>query len=239
MGIWTEGCATFVTEGTLPTCPVPSSVLVTRRSVNGGEVTTSLYRITVCVVLVQDLLSGHDLVDGPNLGTGRGVSPRTLELLRDTLERLVLFRNFDDPRSVPHDGNFASRAEICLARFFRLPTRDATLAAERFMRLATILPRISVRVLVHGQLASRSGTVTDDRGSVVECSRHRDTPLRGLTIPIGGITIGVSVIVTVGFGSVCAGPRAVGMSGFSVVILRSHFAMLAVYSRFASVRASP
>jgi hypothetical protein len=76
------------------------------------------------------------------------VSPRTLELLRDyspnceqarrsiertrltTLERLVLFRDFDDPRSVPHDGNFASRAKICLARFVRLPTRDATLAAE-------------------------------------------------------------------------------------------------------------
>lgn len=43
-----------------------------------------------------------------------------------TLERLVLFRNFDDRRSVLHDRNFAGRAEIGVTRFVGLPTRNAT-----------------------------------------------------------------------------------------------------------------
>lgn len=178
-----------------------------------------------------------------------------------TLERLVLLRDFDDPRSVLHDRNFAGRAEVCLARFIRLPTRDATLATQptttfksgstlanqedsehaQFVGLATILARSSVRVFVHGQLTSRSETGTNGLRIVVdliviERSRHRVTPLGHTSIPSGvigvGIDIGigigssVSVLIAVGLGSICAGPRAVGMGGLSVVILRLHFAML-------------
>jgi len=167
LGIRAEGSATFVAEGTLPACSVPSSVLVTRWSVNSGEVATGLYGIAICIVLVQDLLGRHDLVDGANLGTGRRVPPRTLELLRDTLERFVLFRDFDDPRSVLHDRNLAGRAEVRLARFIRLPTRDATIATQQFVRLATILPRSPVRVFVHGRLTSRNGTGTNGLSVVV------------------------------------------------------------------------
>ena len=45
LGIGTEGRATFVSEGTSPTRPVPPPVLVTRWSVHRREVATSLHGI--------------------------------------------------------------------------------------------------------------------------------------------------------------------------------------------------
>lgn len=42
------------------------------------------------------------------------------------LERLVIFRDFDDRRSALHDRDFAGSAEIGVARLVRLLTRDAT-----------------------------------------------------------------------------------------------------------------
>lgn len=90
LGVGTEVSATFVSKGTLPACPVPSSVLVAWRAVEGGEVTTSFHGITeiwyvlisvphfgeggeggdepVRVVLVQYLLGQYDLVDGADFG---------------------------------------------------------------------------------------------------------------------------------------------------------------------------
>jgi len=45
LGVGTKCRATAVSEGTLPARPVPSTVLVTWRSVHTGEVATSLHRI--------------------------------------------------------------------------------------------------------------------------------------------------------------------------------------------------
>jgi len=99
-------------------------------------------------------LRRYDLVDGVDFGTRGGVPPRVLELLSDTLECLVIFRNFDDRRSVLRNRSLAGRAEIGLARLISLPTCDATLLAKPFMVLAAILPRSSARILVYRHSAA-------------------------------------------------------------------------------------
>ena len=95
------------------------------------------------------------------------------------------------------------------------------------MSFSTILPRSSIRILVYRHLTARRRTGADGRGSIRR-SRHRVTPLRCVSVPIGVISVRVSVSVlsTVCLGSVRACSRAVWVSGLSVVILRSDFAML-------------
>ena len=95
------------------------------------------------------------------------------------------------------------------------------------MSLATILPGGSVRILVYDHLATGGRTGIDGRGDN-QCSRHRITPLRCVSVPISMAAVGVSIRIlsTVGLGSAGASPRAVRMSGLSVAILRSDFAML-------------
>ena len=97
------------------------------------------------------------------------------------------------------------------------------------MGLAAILPRSSARILVYGQLASWGGAGVNGSGGV-ECSRHRVTPLGSMSVSISIVAVGVSVPVrvmsVVGLGSVGASSRAVWMSGLSIVILRTDFAML-------------
>lgn len=97
----------------------------------------------------------------------------------------------------------------------------------RFMGLAAILPGSSARILVYGHLASRGGTRNNRRGDV-ECSRHRVTTFRCMSVSISLIAVGVSVSVlgTVCLRSVGASPRTVSMGILSVVILRSDFTML-------------
>jgi hypothetical protein len=64
-------------------------------------------------------------------------------------------------------------------------------------------------------------------GGDIQCSRHRVTPLRCMSVPLAiAVRVSVPVLSTVGLGSVGASPRAVRMSGLSVGILRSDFAML-------------
>ena len=95
------------------------------------------------------------------------------------------------------------------------------------MSFATILPESSVRILVYPHLAARRRTGVDGRGNI-KCSRHRVAPLRRVSVSISVISVraSVSVLGTVRLGSACACPRTVRMSGLSVVILRSDFAML-------------
>jgi len=98
------------------------------------------------------------------------------------------------------------------------------------MSLATILPKSSTRILVRGQLAARRRTDVGWRRNV-QCSGHRVTPLRCVSGSIRiricvGVSVPVSVLSTVGLGSVGTGPRAKRMGGLSVGILRSDFAML-------------
>lgn len=95
------------------------------------------------------------------------------------------------------------------------------------MSLTTVLSRSSVRILVYRHLTARRRAGVNGRRND-QCSRHCVTPLRRVSVPITLIAGGVSIPVlsTVCFGSVCTSPRAVRMSGLSVVILRSDFAML-------------
>jgi len=95
------------------------------------------------------------------------------------------------------------------------------------MSFATILSRSSVRVLVCRRFAARYRTGVGGRGSN-QCSIDRVSPLRRVSVPIGVIPVRVSVPVlsTVRLGSACACPRTVRMSGLSVVVLWSDFAML-------------
>ena len=98
------------------------------------------------------------------------------------------------------------------------------------MRFATIFPRSSIRTLVYRHLAARRRTGVDGvngRGGI-QSSRHRINPLRRVSVSIGVISVRVpvSVLSTVRLGSVRASPRAVRMSGLSIVILWSNFAML-------------
>ena len=65
-----------------------------------------------------------------------------------TRERLVVFRNFDDRRSVLHDRDFAGRAEIGLAGLFSLPARNAALAtqpADHRVKVVFRLMKVKVR----------------------------------------------------------------------------------------------
>ena len=94
------------------------------------------------------------------------------------------------------------------------------------MSLATILPGSSIRVLIYRQLAARRRTSVHWRSNV-QCSRHRVTPLRRLSVPIRiDVGVSVSILSTVRLGSVGASPRAERVSSLSVGILRSDFAML-------------
>ena len=96
------------------------------------------------------------------------------------------------------------------------------------MSLATVLPRSSVRILVHGHLAARRRACVDGRGDI-QCSRHRVTPLRRVPIPVSiaiGVSVPIPVLSAVGLSSTGASPGAVRMSGLPVIVLRSDFAML-------------
>ena len=95
------------------------------------------------------------------------------------------------------------------------------------MSLATILPRRPVRILVHIEMASRRRTYSDRRGGN-QYPRHRVAPFRHLSVSIGTIDVSVSVPILLDrdLGSARASTRAVRMSGLSIVILRSDFAML-------------
>ena len=64
------------------------------------------------------------------------------------------------------------------------------------MRLATIFPGRSVRILVNRRLATRGRTCVNGRGDG-QCSRHRVTPLRRVSVPVAVIPIGVPVPVSV------------------------------------------
>jgi len=100
--------------------------------------------------------------------------------------------------------------------------------------LAAKLPRSSIRILVCDHLTARYRTGINGRGND-QCSWHRVTPLRCVSVPIsvaiGGsisvsVSVSVSVLGSVRLGGVCASPRTVRMSGLSVDILWSYFAML-------------
>jgi len=98
--------------------------------------------------------------------------------------------------------------------------------------LAAKLPRSSIRILVCDHLTARYRTGINGRGND-QCSWHRVTPLRRVSVPIsvaiGGsisVSVSVSVLGSVRLGGVCASPRTVRMSGLSVGILWSYFAML-------------
>jgi len=87
----------------------------------------------------------------------------------------------------------------------------------RFMSLSAILPRGPTGICVYGQLAAWSRTRVNRR------SRHCVTLLRRLPVPIGA-TFGISVSARLGGSGASAG--AIRMSGLSVGILRSDFAVL-------------
>ena len=96
------------------------------------------------------------------------------------------------------------------------------------MSLAAVLSRVSIRIFVHCQLASRGGTGIDGWGSLVESSRHRVSSLRSMSVPVGLVAVGIPapVIGTVSLRGVGTSPRAVRVGGVSIVILWSNFAML-------------
>lgn len=95
------------------------------------------------------------------------------------------------------------------------------------MSLAAVLSRISIRIFVHCQLASGGGTGVNGWG-LVESPRHRVSPLRGMSVPVGLVAIGIPapVIGTVSLRGGGTSPRTVRVRGLSIVILRSNFAVL-------------
>ena len=72
------------------------------------------------------------------------------------------------------------------------------------MRLATIFPGRSIRILVNRRLATRGRTCVNRRGDG-QCSRHRVTPLRRVSVPVG---VSASVLSTIRLGRAGARPRA-------------------------------
>ena len=91
------------------------------------------------------------------------------------------------------------------------------------MGFATILPRSSIRIHVYpGVKRVPTAEVVFDAPGIV-------LPRCGVSVPIGVISIripvSVSVPSTVRLGNICACSRAARMSGLSVVILWSDFAM--------------
>ena len=94
------------------------------------------------------------------------------------------------------------------------------------MGLAAVFPEGPIRILEHGHLAARCRTGGDGR-SRVRRSRYRVTwlwcgPVRA-SIAIG---VPIPILSAAGLGSASTSPRAVRMSGLSVAVLRSDFAML-------------
>ena len=94
------------------------------------------------------------------------------------------------------------------------------------MSFATVFPKSPIRILVHGPLAARRRTGDNGRGRVRR-SRYRVTWLWRVSVPAStAIGVYITVLSAVEPCSVGASPRTVRVSGLSVVVLRSNFAIL-------------